>query len=146
MRLNSTILVCIFSAAIIIGSGSAAKAIEKGVLYKFCKPFTDGAFEVSNANDVYCLAYFTAVADVANDSCGLYQKLLDPNSIQYPDENATEQLRVTKETHSANMDSETDLHAAIQDFVNKVAKEPKSWKYNSGWAVLQSLKTVAPCE
>ena len=42
--------------------------------------------------------------------------------------------------------SEVNIEAAVQIYVNKMAKKPEKWKYRADFEVLTSLQQLSPCE
>ena len=53
-------------------------------------------------------------------------------------------IQMFKQTAGAGAD--LDLDAAIQVYVNKMGKNPDTWKYRADYQVLSSLQQLAPCE
>lgn len=117
-----------------------AEAKSNGDLYKDCKKYADRSFEPEKISDIVCLAYFRGVYDFSVSICNAWGTIMDK-------EESSEARHIMKTFRKAEGAGEDlDLDAAIQVYVNKMGKNPDTWKYRADYQVLSSLQQLAPCE
>ena len=120
--------------------GPYAHATDNGQLYKDCKKLADKSFQPNSITDIVCIAYFRAVLDSGISICDTYgksAKSVKPG-IQRDERNWFKRLE--------GVGSDVNIEAAVQIYVNKMAKKPEKWKYRADYEVLSSLQELAPCE
>ena len=111
---------------------SPANALATGHLYEYCKPLAARGFKVVDNNDIQCLVYFDAVLGFARKICF---------------ETKTTNLDITRLAFGIEPGMSKNLNAAIQSFINNVAKVPEDWEYEAAAHVINALQTThAECQ
>lgn len=122
----------ILSSFLGIMFASPANALSTGHLYEYCKPLADRGFKFVDSNDIQCLIYFDAVLGFARKICF---------------ETKTTNLDITRLAFGIEPGMSKNLNAAIQSFINDVAKAPEDWEYEAASNVIDALKnTHAECQ
>lgn len=101
-------------AGVMVLMADNANAMSNGGLYKFCKPFADSGFEISDGSDWACLGYFFGVGETAH---------------------------ITKCTFNGigGVHNKETINAVIQDYVNKTQNNPKEWETVAVLDVIASM-------
>jgi len=108
---------------------SPASAYKIGDLYKFCKTYTDGGFELNSSATVACYGYVRGVINSSSFICHNFQGL----------NNEVVAIFGSKALPS-------NIDAVAQIFVNEAKGKPESWEFNAEWMVAKAAKSIAPCE
>lgn len=120
-----------------ITNANAKKNVD---LYKDCKKYADRSFEPEEVSDIVCLAYFRGIYNFSVSICNVWSTQMD----EAKSSEIRSTIQMFKQTAGAGAD--LDLDAAIQVYVNKMGKNPDTWKYRADYQVLSSLQQLAPCE
>ena len=140
------LFLCIFSLFALFSAHNSALAFTNGDLYEKCKPFADRAFKPtvdSARGDFTCSTYFRAAADFGWQFCESYGKLINDGEFSGETRSA---LSIARSLSGLSFVGEAEMKAAIQDYVNEMAKNPEQWKYNPSFDVQTSFKKISPCE
>ncbi|MBL6605121.1 MAG: hypothetical protein ISP40_03685 [Alphaproteobacteria bacterium] len=112
-----------------------ANAASNESIYKVCKKFASSGFDESTTDALACTMYFLGVRDAYDGVCSIYEGSY---------ETLSESEKYVFEFFA--LKSSENLHASIQDYVNKMQQKPENWGYGATFDVGDSLRKMSPCK
>lgn len=127
----------VVSSFFLISSATFAGGnLSNGSLYKYCKPYSDRAFQAETQDDLTCVMYFTGAVNSLAYICTVLQS---ERYSALPD-------HLTSPTKSVfAVSPEFEIKPIIQSYVNDMKMKPSDWKYSSTSDIMEHAKAMYPC-
>jgi hypothetical protein len=126
--------VLILTLILLVPLSSNSVALTNELLYKWCKPFADRAFDAKTKEDLLCKLYIAGALEYAKNLCFVMEDPAKTDKTQ----------AMTRSWFGASEDANID--ALIQAYVNKMKNEPNNWDYRPNSELRQLFSELAPCK
>ena len=124
----------VIAGFMVLMAGNAYSASNE-TIYKSCKKFADSGFDETTTDALACTMYFVGVRDAYYGACEIYKGSF---------ETLSEDEKFVLEFFA--LEAKTNIHASIQDYVNRIQQKPEDWQYMASSDVAESLRKMAPCK
>ena len=124
----------LFLLVALLLANTNVNAMTNQSLYKWCKPYSDRAFNLTEDEDFYCRTYITGVWEYARFICDAMTNAAGKHKT----------ADLTRSFFGASAEQTTD--ALIQLYVNKMKNDPEQWQYAPTAALREVFQEIAPCK